>query len=166
MTLRPNDRVVRLGVMLVNQVALDVAEAQVHLHNEHRASTWPSHGESVGGPSSSSSTATETSAMARIEFGDEIDDLEDAIWGAEIAVKHLARKAKAALDARAPQSEGVKRCADAQVGRDAPLWSNDLKCRALPDKNGLCQRHYSAWYRYRKAHGLDTSQYYEEGVAT
>lgn len=156
----PNDSVVRLGVMLVNQVALDYANALVHLRNEKCAAAWPNRGESAGG-SSTMANNTQTGALARVDFGHELDDLADALYGAEVAVKHLARTARDALGKIAPPSTDQKRCGDGQVGRDAPLWSDDLKCLALADKLGLCSRHYSAYRRYRVDHGRDTTGDFE-----
>jgi hypothetical protein len=158
---RPHHRTEQVGLALVHQVAPVVSMALVHLAREVVVfDGWAMRGDSAG-RGTSASTVPEAAVLARDQFTTMMEDINDAVWGLEIAAKHLAKLSSDAIGKRLPAAIDMPRCRDAQFGKDAPLWSDDEKCPALPDKGGLCQRHYSAWRRHCIAEGLDTSHHYE-----
>lgn len=150
-----NYRTEQQGLALLHHVAPAVADALTHLRRELVVfDGWASRGDSPG-RGSSSSTIPEAAVLARLALTNAIDDVDDAIWGVEIAVKHLAKLAADALGKRLPMSIDQPRCRDGQYDRNPGAWSDDPQCPVLPDKNGLCTRHYSAWRRFKIAEDDD-----------
>lgn len=163
--LRPNRRTEAVGLALTHQIAPAVTAAVAHLTRELAAfDGWAQRGESAG-RGTSSHTIPEAMVLYRDPISRDVEDIYDAIWGLEIAAKHLAKLCGTALGRELPAAIDVARCRDGQWGKDADRWSDDRKCAALPDKGQLCQRHYSAWRRHRESQGIDTTRDYEPAAA-
>jgi len=71
------------------------------------------------------------------------------------AVAHLVKHGKD-LAAQNPP------CCDSQVGKHGVEHWGDALCPLPGVKSGLCSRHYMAWYRARRADGIDTSRDHEQ----
>jgi hypothetical protein len=57
-----------------------------------------------------------------------------------------------------PEPEPLRPCKEGQQGKEgATVWGDPL-CDMPPTKGGCCDRHYFAWYRHRKAKGIDTTK--------
>jgi hypothetical protein len=156
---RPNQRTRTLGVTLTDHLAPAVTLALDHLSRERQACDgMAAAGIPTGrGSGGSYGSRTETAALRAGRYVEQTDAIRAAIDAIETATKHLAVLVFTGLGMRVPAAADVTRCREAQHGRDAGAWSDDLACSALPDKAGLCNRHYIAWYRYRRAHNIDTS---------
>lgn len=153
-------RTEQAGWHLCNKIAFLVAEAHIHLKRERSIlDGFAARGDSAGRGTGDTST-TEAAATASLEFGRTVEDINDAIDGVEIAIKHLGRLAAEAIGKIAPVE--VPRCKDGQRGRDALKWSDDEQCTELPVKMEMCNKHYMAYYRFRVANHLPVAQYYED----
>lgn len=164
---RPHYRTETIGLRLVNHIARQVTLALVHLEEERLiADGWVAHHLAPGGRASSDTSTTEAAAVAALTFARDAEDIDDAIDGVKYAVDHLEQLTKDALGKRAPLD--VARCRDRMVllrWRPAEWADTDEQCLALPDKAGLCTKHY--WQRRRdlEAQGVDTSHDFEPGVS-
>lgn len=52
-------------------------------------------------------------------------------------------------------------CRDGQIGKDGTIEWGDATCTDGATKSGLCAKHYTAWYRWRKNNDIDTSRMFE-----
>lgn len=157
-----NQRALTLAHRLENQIAGNISKGVSQLETERvMAAAGPAKGESAGRGGSATST-TERNANESYRLGLMIEDLRDAIEGAEIAVAHLDRLASEACRTRAfgplldiePAAEDAARCRDNQHGRQGTIEWGRPDCVELPTKAGLCAACYAREYRWRKTHEL------------
>lgn len=128
----------------------------------------PDVGESAGRSSNDTST-TERNAAEGYRIGCLLEDLRDAIYGYEIAHRHLLALAEQGVRTRAfgasplePAAE--KTCRDNQHGKQGAIIWGDPLCMKLPVKAGMCATHYQAWWRHRVRMGVDTSRDFQEAM--
>ena len=161
-----NQRAVTLAHRLENIIANNITNGVRQLEGERiNATNGPARGDTDGRSNSTTST-TERNASESYRLGLLIEDLRDALNGAEIAVAHLDQLARQACTTRAFGIPGqgddeppkIPLCRDQQFGRVGVIEWGDPLCILSPVKAGLCRAHYQAWYRYRKAHGVDTGK--------
>jgi hypothetical protein len=158
---RPNQRIVQVGLTLLDHYALAAATAFEYLARERSVSDgWAPRGEPARRGSGVSSS-TEGAVVSAEHFDEQAAEGRRVIADLEAASKAVG---KWIADVGVPKAAEVKRCRDGQVGRDAHMWSANLQCPDLPTKSGLCPRHYMAYYRYRVAHRLAVDQDFEPGV--
>jgi hypothetical protein len=158
-----NQRALTLAHRLEHQIAANITAGVRQLETERvMAATGPAKGESAGRGGNTSST-TERNANEVYRIGLLIEDLRDAIEGAEIAVAHLDKLSSEACRTRAfqkdpdpadPPAEDEPRCRDNQHGRQGTIEWGRPDCLELPTKAGLCSACYFREYRWRKAHDL------------
>jgi hypothetical protein len=125
---------------------------------------WAQRGDGRGGSGTSS---TEGAAVSAGQIEAERGRIRLALANIEAAVDVLARLVIGRTDQYAPAAADALRCREGQLGKDASLWSDDLRCpvlggEGLGGKMGLCTRHYWQYYRWRKARGLAVAQDFEE----
>jgi hypothetical protein len=166
---QPNQRALTLAFRLEKIIAVNITNGVRQLEGERiSAQQGPARGETSGRSSSETST-TERNASEAYRLGLMIEEIRDAIAGAEIAVKYLdeltmqACKTRAfgALDPIDDLPPKIPLCRDGQFGRSGVLEWGDPLCLRAAVKAGLCGKEYIAWYRYRKAHGIDTNKDFE-----
>ena len=75
------------------------------------------------------------------------------------ATMDALRNGRKLAGTRAPVA--TERCCDGQVGKEGTIEWGDATCQDMPTKSNLCGRHYFAWYRWRRANGVDTSRMFE-----
>lgn len=173
-----NTRCLTLAHRLENIIALAITQGIWQLEHERSlAKDGPNVGESAGRSNNTTST-TERNASEVHRLGLMIDDLRDALAGAEIAVNHLEQMANDAIRTRAFQRPprpgqpvdsdiGPQQpiCRDNQKGREGLIEWGDATCLYSAVKAGLCRKHYMAWYRYRQLHQIRTDRDFEPGAA-
>jgi hypothetical protein len=125
---------------------------------------WAQRGDGRGGSGTSS---TEGAAVSAGQIELERGRIRTALGAIEAAVDVLARLVIGRADQYAPAAADALRCREGQLGKDASLWSDDLRCPALGNegrggKMGLCVRHYAQYYRWRKARGLAVDKDFED----
>lgn len=163
MTDERNARVLNVCRVGETITAKTVTEGVWRLRAEKAAALdGPTRGESAGRGGSDTST-TERNAAEAYRLGLLIEDLRDAVEGFEIAHRHLARLADEAVRTRAfgaqPEEQPIEPvCRDFQHGKAGAIEWGDATCCVGSVKAGLCSRHYMAWYRFRKARGIDTGK--------
>lgn len=166
---QPNQRALTLAHRLEAIIAVNITNGVRQLQGERQAAQQgPARGETNGRSTSETST-TERNANEAYRLGLMIEDIRDAIAGAEIAVKHLDDLTMQACKTRAfntpvhrdDEPPKVTLCRDQQHGRAGAIEWGDPLCLHSPVKSGLCGAHYMQWYRYRKAHGVDTDKDFE-----
>lgn len=154
-------RTEQVGLRLTHHLAPGVYEYRKGLRREQSVCDgWATRGETAG-RGSSENTLPEAAVLMVGHLEQVEAKLNAAILACETAADALARLVLGGFGEHVPAAAEELRCRDAQHGLDAPLWSDDVECRSLPDKRGLCQRHYSAWRRYLQSRNVDTSHHYE-----
>lgn len=158
-----NQRALTLAHRLEHIIANNITNGVRQLETERvMAAVGPAKGEASGVRGSGATSATERNANESYRLGLLIEDLRDAIEGAEIAVAHLDRLASEACRTRAfglpvdvePAAADEARCRDNQHGRQGTIEWGRPDCIELPVKAGLCAACYAREYRWRKAHDL------------
>lgn len=145
----------------MNHLAPAVREAKDHLSRELSiCDGWPSRGESAG-RGTSDRTTTEAAVLRSGRIQAEVDRIDRIVAALEAGAEALAKLVVGGMGERVQAAADVVRCREAQRGRDAHLWSNDMECMDLPSKSGLCGKHYAAYYRYRRAHNIKTDHEFE-----
>lgn len=101
-------------------------------------------------------TSVESAVEARLR-------VERWIADVEAQCKLIASTAKEALDSgrrlagtRLATPDKPRECRDGQTGKDGTIEWGDPLCVEPSEKSGLCSKHYMAWYRWRRATGVDT----------
>jgi hypothetical protein len=56
-----------------------------------------------------------------------------------------------------PAEEPMPICKEGQHGKEGAIVWGDTTCELSVVKGGMCTSHYFAWWRHRKAKGIDTS---------
>ncbi len=154
-------RTEQAGLRLTHHLAPAVYEYRAQLRREQSvADGWATRGETAS-RGSSDNTLPEAAVLMVAHLERVETRLNLLIVAVETAADDLARVVIGGFGEHVPAAAEELRCRDAQHGLDAPLWSDDVECRALPDKKGLCQRHYSAWRRYLQSRNVDTSHHFE-----
>lgn len=113
-------------------------------------------------------TATERAAEARLHLRNRLASIEaDASVIADTAHR-LLREGNSLLAHRTPRDTASppQQCRDGQLGKDGTIEWGDATCLDTATKSSLCGKHYMAWYRWRKANGIDTSKMFEAAAAT
>jgi hypothetical protein len=158
-----NQRALTLAHRLENIIAANITNGVRQLETERViAAAGPPKGEQAGTRGTGTTSSTERNANESHRLGLMIDDLKDAIDGAEIAVAHLDRLASEACRTRAfgatpdiePAAADAPRCRDNQHGRQGTIEWGRPDCLELPTKAGLCDACYHRERRWRKAHNL------------
>lgn len=157
-----NQRCLTLAHRLEHQIAGNITLGVRQLETERvMAATGPAKGETSGRSNNTTST-TERNANESYRLGLLIEDLRDAIEGAEVAVAHLDRLASEACRTRAfgltmerePAAADQPRCRDNQVGREGAIVWGRPDCIELEAKAGLCSGCYQRERRWRITHNL------------
>lgn len=167
-----NPRVIAIAQLAEHITAQKVTDAINQLRSQ-RASALiygPDVGESAGRSTNTTST-TERNAEEGQRLSLLIDNLYDAIDGLEIAHKHLLHLAEEGVKTRAfsaPPEPPVEQvvCRDNQHGKAGVIEWGDPLCLVAPIKGGMCNKHYMAWYRFRKEHNIDTSHEFAAALVT
>lgn len=175
---QPNERAVMLGFRLQHVIAKNVTAGIEQLQAERRRAlvSGPDKTEVNGHAESAGTSTTERQAEEGYRLGLLIEDLRDALRGAKIAVDHLDHLAADACRTRAfaplPRSSDiidkiseVPTCGQGQIGRHGvEEWGDEVRkhtefcppdcddlhrCGLPATKDGLCDRHYMAMYRFR-----------------
>lgn len=107
---------------------------------------------------SRSTSTTEARALAALEHDQQLTTITNDIDRIRTAI----RRARATTNAimRGPdveEPEAPRPCKEGQHGKAGAIEWGDPTCDFPADKSGMCQAHYFAWYRHRKAAGIDTS---------
>ena len=172
---RPHRQYVALSEIMTI-LARDSADALEHLVMERVAvDGWPSSNRPDGMPhGSSSDTRVERQLLALADIDAQIAQVRDdmtAIASLANSALVVCRKAMSYRVARMTEQEQrdfpvetVSICADHQEGRAGHKTWGDGSCPMPSVKAGLCQAHYFAWYRHRKAENVDTSGDFERAV--
>lgn len=123
---------------------------------------FPSRGDSAGRGTSDSSL-TEAAVLRADEIRADLQKMFDLRAACKQAQDAYADFLLRQPEERIPVAIDVPRCRDEQKfgGIDALLWSDDMECPELPSKLKLCAKHYSQYYRYRKAKGISTAHHFE-----
>ena len=147
----------RLEAIIAGNITAGIRQLQVE---QERAYDGPTRGDNTG-RSSSTTSSTERNANEVYRLRLMIEDLRDALQGAEFAINHLDRLAEQAKRTRAfgepdaPEPEDkLPRCDEGQRGRDGAVEWGGI-CAMSPVKAKLCQTHYMREYRWRRGNGLD-----------
>lgn len=157
-------RTEQVGLRLVHHVTYSVREYRDQLRRElSEARRLSGAGTDTPGRGGSG-TSTVEATILRAEYLETVEqDLNGDITAVENAVETLVQRVKRGFGQHDPPSTDERRCRDAQYGKNAEEWSDDLQCKELPGKLELCPRHYMAWYRYRQANGIDSRDQFEPG---
>lgn len=163
MTAPTDRRTERLGLYLAYELAPTYPLALAMLNGQLRLfDGFTGHGLGLG-HNRSDTTSTEAAVLHRERYVLAIDDIDDARLGVEIAVRHYSSLLGHATALPEPALEQpVCRQGQRQLGH-AYEWSDDERCEQLPVKRGMCQRHYSQWYRKQAVLGLSTIHLYAPG---
>lgn len=147
----------RLEAIIAGNITAGIRQLQIE---QERAYDGPTRGDSAG-RSTSITSSTERNANEVYRLRLKIEDLRDALQGAEFAINHLDNLSQEAVRTRAfGEPDGPKvedqlpRCDEGQRGRDGAVEWGRI-CAMSPVKSKLCQTCYMREWRWRKAHGLE-----------
>ena len=96
-------------------------------------------------------------------MGEEYEDWRSQIRAAGLVVHAARRKGLSAEERQRMNLDKLKPsvCADNQHGKHGADEWGDAVCLLPSVKSGLCMAHYWAWYRKRKADGIDIGRDFE-----
>lgn len=160
MTVRPNRHLIDLATTILNITAPAVAAALTNaareIHVLDSTPTYSGGGGSRGGNTISDPTGDATVARTNIDrdvtvINDLMRSLIETNHELIVAANRLATRNQA------PQKNQQQLCRDNQTGKAGTIQWGDPLCPLPSTKSGLCSKHYMAWWRYRTAHGIDTS---------
>jgi hypothetical protein len=158
-----NQRCLTLAHRLEHIIALNITNGVRQLETERvMAATGPAKGEGSSVRGSSTTSTTERNAIETDRLTTLIDNLKDALDGAEIAIAYLDALADEACRTRAfgmpmdreQAAADQARCRDNQVGREGTIEWGRADCVELPIKAGLCHACYQRERRWRMARNL------------
>lgn len=151
-------RTEQVGLRLTHHLAPAVYEYRAALRREQSvADGWATRGETAGRGSPDNSLPE--AAVLMVGHLEQVEArLNLLVVAVETAADQLAKMVIGGFGEHVPASADQLRCRDAQkFGRgiwDTKEWSDDIECEDLPTKLGLCARHYSAYYRFRRARNI------------
>jgi len=124
-----------------------------------RQGTTPPSDDDTGVRVRTSNVADPTSshATSALHWQHQLDDAQDLVNNVAVAIRALRRHMLLTIR---HEKEPLALCKDNQQGREGQIVWGDPTCERRPDKAGLCHAHYTDWYRYRKAAGIDTTRDY------
>ena len=113
-----------------------------------------------GGRGTAELTPTERAANIRYNIRRDIEEIRDTVHAFHSLNGDLLDLVRSAWgheeQIAAKVSPSV--CCEAQRGKEGAIEWGDPTCMRSADKAGMCQAHYTMWYRYRRRHGIDTSR--------
>jgi hypothetical protein len=158
------DRELRQLAMWLDIAATETtAWKQVSAERYTRALTGTSIPRTDTGPITTSrgTSTTESRALAGIHQHDQTLEQRarvETIRNAIRSYRAWMRQDAYGADDAPPEPEPLRPCKEGQQGKEgATVWGDPL-CDMPPTKGGCCDRHYFAWYRHRKAKGIDTTK--------
>jgi hypothetical protein len=156
------DRPVQQLAMWLDIMAGEVATARAVLAERiaRAADGSGNGGSSERVQTSRGSSTTETRAMAVLHHDGQLAELVDRVDGIRIAIRstrHWINTEVLRGQDMPAEPAGPTPCHDGQHGKAGVIEWGDPTCAWPADKAGLCVKHYQAWYRHRKNHGIDTS---------
>jgi hypothetical protein len=153
----------QLGVWL-EALAVEVTAARMVLGDRRaRAQSGDTGGndDGVRVHTSRISSTTETRALAAVHNDEQHDTMLEHVNTIRQAIRQARRYIHANI-MRGPdlpaEPDGPTLCKDGQHGKEGAIEWGDTTCEFPASKSGLCSAHYLAWYRYRKASGIDTTK--------
>lgn len=106
-------------------------------------------------------TSVEAAVEARLRLERWVSDVEQQCRTIATVAKSALESGERILGERLAKVDRGE-CRDGQLGKDGTIEWGDPLCSEPSYKGGLCGRHYMAWYRWRKANGVDTSSMFEQ----
>lgn len=164
---QPNRDLWQAGAALQDYIAHSITAALEHIHRELTIlDGYPSGNDEPNVTATAELTSVERTADARWSLTNAREDLRDAKAQVLKDIRELNEMANSILRMRVPretkQPDKTKQCCAAgQVGKEGAIEWGDPLCLMPAVKGSMCQAHYYAWYRHRKAHGIDTSRDFE-----
>jgi len=158
-----SNRIIDAGWLLSEIVGPKRDSLYAHLRRE--ALICDGHTGDSGEPSVSTSrnaSVTERAAMQLYDIRNLEQDLNYLEGEMLLAIRHYAEHQQKVERFRAGGVAPTKPSGMCdQTGKEGAIEWGDPLCPMPAVKGGMCQAHYTAWYRHRKANGIDTSKDYE-----
>ncbi len=163
---QPNRDLYQAGAALCDYVATNLTAALEHVQRELSTLDGYGGGSDPGMKVTASSelTSVERTADARWAMTDAREQLRDLKAQVLVSIRELNEYINEVQRMRVPKvvvkPEDKKRdlCCSGIAGKHkADVWGDPL-CMLPAVKAGLCSAHYMAWYRARRADGIDVSK--------
>lgn len=153
----------QIGLRLSNHLAPLALNAIRDLRRaESLCDGYATRGDSAGRGSTTMRDDTGAALLKAEEVRARLQKLFNLRNAVQKAVDDYAHFLKTRPEERIPASADKPRCREGQIALGtARLWSDDLECRELGDKRGLCPRHYMRWYRWKVDNEHDISHLFE-----
>ncbi len=167
---RPNRDLDQAGHTLQSVIALNLTNALEHIARELSIlDGFPERGEQANVQATSELTSVERHADARYALTEARETLRDHKAQVLQSIRELNEYINVVMRMRQPRNvtqpkakEGL--CCSNQAGKAGAIeeWGDALCLdMGMSNRGGLCYKHWMAWYRYRKATGVDTSKDFE-----
>jgi hypothetical protein len=152
----------QIGMRLYNHLAPLALNAIRELRREEAlCDGYVARGETAGRGNNDRSTTAAAFEKAE-DIRARLQQLFDLRNAVQRAADEYAHFLKTRPEERIPASADKPRCHDGQVALGtARDWSDDIDCRELGDKRGLCPRHYMRWYRWKVDNEHDVTHLFE-----